>query len=1221
MQPFNVPILQVPQSKKVVDSSFDNNSEESKIKEKKNSSNQIYDNSSIEKILGVNKPIVTDCNDVNYFIKKKNQSYMHTEWVTYEMLIQNDSSKQLVDLFLERLKTEKLKESQSIQRLYIFANCEIEADWYIPESVINIINKVNSKFLIKWRNLPLSESTWETENSLNCKVSVKNYLNKIKNAYDFSIPLKNYPSILPSTKNLDIKNHSHLSQRNFDGVSWLFKNIFFNRDNILADEIRSDRYIQVISLFNEIKRNYNVKGPFLILTTIPFLEQWIESFRKWSELFIVPFYGTVEDREVVLKNCLFDPYNSNKLIFNVLLVPVNFLSSIISTINSILFHYVIVDDFHKLDTPQNNVFQLLENIFYEHCTFLTGIVIQNSFLQQFVNYVEQKSNKNNSKLDFSTNFKGESHINLSNYIMRRTIENTDYKPSNNELVVELEFTPYQYCEYLEILKANWQTLVHESNTISFRSIINYLLQIGNHPFLIPTIREKFYKNYIAENKKSPDERLSEMEEFEILTKSSNKLAFLQKFLEKNSKIIIISHSDSIIKIIEKLCITNHHNYIQIYNTTNTAEAAQVLANYMNNEVPILLFSGMNCDLLQTLNPITKVIVLYDYVFFDTDFLSMNNFYKEIYQLKNSTFYYLINQNSVEYTLFTKIQFDLKENNYTIDEKKFTDSVFEKILQKNALSLINYDYNQSKLIINEDNQNVFPKRITSIVNHIEISSLLEVKAMVKKKNEGLSISVNQNIWELLSPNAMNVENSRSQKQFTAPLISIPHQNPPVSQNKEKNTDSNRDPIPIIEKIFESYPLDAITADGNSTKKIYLNALIWCAYNSHGRPPSFFHLIQKLVGDPPQAKVKHILKSYPFNSETWISSKQHQLFNLIHRANQVLVNIKCLCYLSNQDFRYPFPNSLTPGLPCWWNPIDDYSLVYCIYKYGIENFYLTIMNADDFKWRIDACGPFIFPARDLLIRRYSTIITNIQQELKDDSQEDHKKILNVENWVNRQRNFLPFISLDIDFINRLYTAMLLNGIEFHSSYKINFVKLQNYSNLNFLDESVFANYATIAIYSLIQAMPSLGFALARRLENNNNLTLIDFKYPDREIIQRTAKSVFIFHRLRALLPIISGMKDDIPKWNIAPDWWSTNDDIKLAKVIAKNGLGSITAIITDSKSPLINRYFPFNSYKWIMYERMMLIPTCPLALSQFKKWLTFDNLMDRIMVYINSLDCPL
>lgn len=1280
-----------------------------KVKSKKNNKKVVSESSEddsssddelcIEKIIGINSSKLNNPFKLKYYIKPLDDSFIHCKWITYSELIHNPKGQTIFPIFERRCKNTIFRKSTVIKDLYLPDFQKFDPDWLIPEIVIGLLKKKSKndqdQYYIKWKNQPYSESTWEYEKSVKCPDLIRKYNKRLKNAIQCKqsiSPKFDESEFHPYTKSPQYKNGHTLSDYQVNGLNWLRQNYRLNRNNILADEMGLGKTIQALSLLMDLSKHCGIQGPFLIITPLSTIENWMREINEWTDFEAVAFFGKHQDRDVLAKNCIFHPQDKKKAIFNILVVPINIVSIVLSTLQKIWFHYLIVDEAHRLKNFESKVYSDVSSLHFDHCTFLTGTPVQNdmSELWALLHFLDKKSFPTLSR--FQERF-GETvtadHIEdiqkaIQPYILRRKKADVNIEiGQKEEIIVEVELTRFQREMYKAILQDNRSTLLHETAGVSLNNIAMQLRKICNHPYTIKSMEEIGNKQYKIRHGIPLDQDLTEAQLLESIIESSGKMIFLDKLLPtlEGHRILIFSQMTMILDILEDFCCFKSYNYERIDGSVIGTERQERIDRFMQDKNSFIFLLSTKAGGLGINLTIADTVIIYDSDWNPQNDIQAQSRCHRIGQTMDVNVYRLVTRGTYEDEMLKRASKKLGLDTAILDAKAsdFTEEEMEAILQKGALFLLDDDDTEIDKFENEDITQILERRSkkrlsimgNSMFSRVVISKSNDFSGDSDDQNEttdesNLNNSVDSNSNTDIENNNNNDSDESGRNIWLELFPEIDEDDIDRERKQRKQKDeiwTKEDALDTIKTVIDFGWVGLINEDANPLTKVYTKTLVWCAYTALGKKLKHKYLISRIIGLSPNEEISSYLAAYPFSETKWFLHNKELFESFLDSLNEMLNIIRCITFLSINDLDFIIPLSLSvpqekdkenetesekeneseedkivvnEELPLWWSPVDDYSLLLGFYRYGFKDFQSMLTNKYmSFKWRIDACGNVVAPSSSMMNKRKNFILSYLMERMQEDFREDLGELCSLQRWMHRQQNFLREIPIDSSYIKRIYIALQYYGVEFEkSSMKIDFTKLQQNSNLEFMNSNFFNLHASLVLQTLIEARPILEINLSRKLfdlsRSNidekqkktlmDKLHFVDLSSIDKSLIETTADMVILFIKLRNLLPrfdVIDPLK--IPEWEDAPSWWENGvDDIKLAKVIAMNGIGSITEIGKDKNSPFHKNFHPINPSVLILTEKMMLNPFDSIIFIDKDHCLTKEILRDRMIAYVEFLE---
>ena len=146
--------------------------------------------------------------------------------------------------------------------------------------------KERRKYLVKWKNLSYSLSTWRMKMLSKIKVKLLdcrfNYPPRLKNApaiffRDVRPPVSEWAKYEQSPS---FKDGLQLRPYQVEGLNWLNFCWFQRRNCILAIEMGLGKTVQAVSFLEHLKTRQSLLGPFLVVALA--LEHWKREFENWT---------------------------------------------------------------------------------------------------------------------------------------------------------------------------------------------------------------------------------------------------------------------------------------------------------------------------------------------------------------------------------------------------------------------------------------------------------------------------------------------------------------------------------------------------------------------------------------------------------------------------------------------------------------------------------------------------------------------------------------------------------------------------------------------------------------------------------------------------------------------------------------------------------------------------------------------------------------------------
>ncbi|XP_056673538.1 chromodomain-helicase-DNA-binding protein 3 isoform X3 [Monodelphis domestica] len=481
----------------------------------------------------------------------------------------------------------------------------IKPEWMTVHRIINhsMDKKGNYHYLVKWRDLPYDQSTWE-EDEMNIPeydahknsywrhrelimgedpAQPRKYKKKKKELQgdgpptsptnDPTVKYENQPRFITATGGT-----LHLYQ--LEGLNWLRFSWAQGTDTILADEMGLGKTIQTIVFLYSLYKEGHTKGPFLVSAPLSTIINWEREFQMWApKFYVVTYTGDKDSRAIIRENEFSFEDNAIKggkkafkmrreaqVKFHVLLTSYELITIDQAALGSIRWACLVVDEAHRLKNNQSKFFRVLNGYKIDHKLLLTGTPLQNNLEELFhlLNFLtpERFNNLEGFLEEFADISKEDQikklHDLLGPHMLRR-LKADVFKnmPAKTELIVRVELSPMQKKYYKYILTRNFEALNSRGggNQVSLLNIMMDLKKCCNHPYLFPVAA--------MESPKLP----SGAYEGGALIKSSGKLMLLQKMLrklkEQGHRVLIFSQMTKMLDLLEDFLDYEGYKYERI----------------------------------------------------------------------------------------------------------------------------------------------------------------------------------------------------------------------------------------------------------------------------------------------------------------------------------------------------------------------------------------------------------------------------------------------------------------------------------------------------------------------------------------------------------------------------------------------------------------------------------------------------------------------------------
>ncbi|XP_073160322.1 chromodomain-helicase-DNA-binding protein 2 isoform X6 [Lepidochelys kempii] len=351
-----------------------------------------------------------DEGEVQYLIKWKSWSYIHSTWESEESLQQQKVKG------LKKLENFKKKEDEIKQWLakvtpedveYFSCQQELAAElnkqYQIVERVIAVktnksamghsefpahsrkLSSNEPEYLCKWMGLPYAECSWEDEALISKKfqhcIDSFNHRNNSKTipTRDCKV-LKQRPRFVALKKQPSYIGGENLELRDYqlEGLNWLAHSWCKNNSVILADEMGLGKTIQTISFLSYLFYQHQLYGPFLIVVPLSTLTSWQREFEIWApEINVVVYIGDMMSRNTI-REYEWIHSQTKRLKFNALITTYEILLKDKAVLGSINWAFLGVDEAHRLKNDDSLLYKTLLDFKSNHRLLITGTPLQNS---------------------------------------------------------------------------------------------------------------------------------------------------------------------------------------------------------------------------------------------------------------------------------------------------------------------------------------------------------------------------------------------------------------------------------------------------------------------------------------------------------------------------------------------------------------------------------------------------------------------------------------------------------------------------------------------------------------------------------------------------------------------------------------------------------------------------------------------------------------------------
>ena len=517
-----------------------------------------------------------------FYVKFKNFSYLHCQWLTEEELLRGDKR---VGQKIRRFQQKQRGSSNCLDF------CEEDAfnpDYVEVDRVLDTsshtdpVTEITTKhYLVKWRSLPYEDCTWELENDVDPK--------KITDFEKWRVPppadqiYKRRPK-KTEWKKMDnpptFLNDNVLRPYQLEGVNWLLFSWYHGNNCLLADEMGLGKTIQSLAFLDGMFK-YGIRGPFLVIAPLSTIPNWQREFELWSEMNVIVYHGSQTSRNMLAEYEMY--YKDGKgekmadvFKFHVLITTYESVISDIIELSEIKWRACVIDEAHRLKNHKCKLIEGLQLLTLETRLLLSGTPLQNNIqeLYSLLSFLEPDQFRSQS--EFMKEFgdmQNEEQVKklqalLKPLMLRRMKEDVEksLKPKE-ETIVEVELTNIQKKYYRGILEKNFSFLTKGTSNANLPNLMNTMMELRKcciHPYLLNGAEEQIQNDYTS--KRDDYEDYDDLY-FKALTHSSGKMVLLDKLLpklkENGHRVLIFSQMVKMLDLLEDYLIKKKYAFERI----------------------------------------------------------------------------------------------------------------------------------------------------------------------------------------------------------------------------------------------------------------------------------------------------------------------------------------------------------------------------------------------------------------------------------------------------------------------------------------------------------------------------------------------------------------------------------------------------------------------------------------------------------------------------------
>ncbi|XP_049847848.1 chromodomain-helicase-DNA-binding protein 8-like [Schistocerca gregaria] len=706
-----------------------------------------------------------------YYVKYKQRSYIHCEWLPQAVVENAKLGKQRLQRFLNKdpvLDPDPPFEPEYTEVDRILACEEQNGQTY---------------YYVKWQGLPYNESTWEPADLIKDTARLQefkehNTIPTIKPDSSLSAA-RSLPVLWNDIPNIEFKDGNQLRPYQLEGMKWLCCCWYNRRNSILADEMGLGKTVQTISVLWYLYRWLNIYGPFLIIAPLSTILHWRREVETWTTMNCLVYHGNSEARQIIRDyewNYTDEKGNikSSKIFkFHIIITTYEMVLTDTEVLSPIRWKYIAIDEAHRLKNKSSRLLNEFRHFKYDHLLLLTGTPIQNNTqeLWTLINLLDPvQFNSLDAFIEEFGDLKDAEqvkrlHTLLRPFLLRRMKEDVEKSIApKEETIIEVELTTIQKKYYRAVLERSFDNLVQGSKSrSSLPSLLNIMMQLRkccNHPYLLKGVEEtELGVVHMEQNTTN-----------ESLIESSGKLVLIDKLLPRlkseGHKILIFSQMVRVLDILEDYLKYRGHKYERIDGTVrgNDRQAAIDRFSRPGSDIFVFLLCTRAGGVGINLTAADTVII------FDSDWNPQNDLQAQarchrIGQQKSVQVYRLLTRGTYERVLFERASLKLglnqavlsrmNDGNTVIEDddnrSKFSSSEVDTLLKHGVYDLFRGD-NTYERFREENIEDILSKRTMCVVHDSSnLSGSSFSKATFASEQANMDLDVNDpDFWKKVMP---------------------------------------------------------------------------------------------------------------------------------------------------------------------------------------------------------------------------------------------------------------------------------------------------------------------------------------------------------------------------------------------------------------------------------------------------------------------------------------
>lgn len=1124
--------------------------------------------SKISFIIGVNTDKIIECASpkCKFYVKYRDKPYIKCKWIDYSKLIKDVLGRTILTKF--KNKCTELRPVDFVENLFKPDSINFEKSFITPELILKIDLSKEKPYLIKWGNLPISDSTWmdtADQELIDSYIYFRNRKNRVK--FTYQVENVEYEMISNDTQ---WKNDNKLRSYQIEAVNWLFFNWCNGRNSLLADEMGLGKTIDAVCFFEVLRRRLNINGPFLVVAPLSTLQNWNNEIQAWTDFQSLIFFGDEKSRSRLKKYCIFGEPGYTFL--DVIVVSYETMSIEFPFLNEFEFPTIVFDEAHRMKNPTTNYTQKGSLLKSYNTILMTGTPIQNNITElwsmlhllsptQFTDmdgFVRAfSSTKDTTTVSLLQDL-------LKPFILRRTKSSVEIELApKDEILIEVELTQIQMTLYQLVFDDNREMLVSMTKgAIQLRNVMMELRKICNHPYLVPNFEELCVNNYMEQKNIGIK---TEGVENEALVFSSGKMILLDKLLpklkENKSKVLIFSQMTAVLDVLEDYITYKQYKYERLDGSVSFNNRTKSIQRFTNDEdIFIFLLCTKAGGLGINLTAADTVII------FDSDWNPQNDIQAQsrchrIGQNKEVKVYRLITKGTYEAEMYERASLKLGLSYALLDapaDDKTTEEL-DIILKKGAYFAFKGDTDIDNFC-EEDIDQILEKR-TRVIHHDFIAGGKSTFSTVSFISKDDTINFKDvDFWSNLLPEVRDNDNfarRRNTKKDSTSVTENEEEEEDESVPSERYVSINSSEDEMTEQLDVDgidVPKEKIMEIGKRISEVGTQCSVHFfieedpnySFVARAIVASVFYLIDderkyefrnyvdRILDEVDKAVMNATLDLPIYADECFIEMFAPNPVKFLIDAMKMDIIFNIALYMDNDELPEDYHIAASQYTPPYWTPKNDYEILYYSCIYGIDNiiqYPISIPFSVACQWIEDRRLIMAFEIAAYMPKNYSP--PQYKLSPPDELERRSLKMFSLKTVTKFQ-------------YRQLLQCLFMFGFDVTANENV-FYELQESSHLTYIRMDSFKYY----VIGIIQAAGEMIEELS--LQDLDKIPIP----PVQDIITfKIAQSLDILVRLRTLME-----RDPPPvpfecdRWGIAPNWWTPSHDYELLWVTARYGFSTL------------------------------------------------------------------